>query len=72
MVAERNTWYFTVPPRKPSSDDAAQVIVTSARPTPLRRALTMFAGIGGTVSGPAIPSMQTWVWLAGPQLFAAS
>src|SRR2546425_11712395 len=54
-VAPRNTWYFTVPPRNPSSVDARHVIATSARVAPTRRALAIAAGSGGGGAGPGGP-----------------
>src|SRR2546427_4843585 len=71
-LVARNTWYFTVPPRKPSSVEACQVSSRSARPAPARRALAITGESGGVVSTPAVPVMHTWVVLAGPQFPAAS
>src|SRR2546426_11968181 len=71
-LVARNTWYFTVPPRKPSSVEACQVSSRSARPAPARRALAITGESGGGVSTPAGPVVHTWGVLAGPQFPAAS
>src|SRR2546428_12582707 len=71
-VADRNTWYLTVPPRKPSSGAARHVRVRLARPAPLSRARRIVPAWGGVVSGPEFPSVQTWVPLTGPQFPATT